>query len=193
MPDDSLAVVAGAIRGLAARDVVAVALDGFSGSGKSTLTHRLATQLGGAVLEGDDFYRVMDDRRRWDLGPSEGADLYFDWERLRDAALTPLRSGAAAIYSPYDWAAGGGLSARSVTVGPASVVFVDGVYSSRPELSALIDLAVLVDTSQHVRDARIASRKHGNDRWHSRWTAAEKYYFEQVRPRDSFNLVVQGE
>jgi adenylylsulfate kinase-like enzyme len=46
-----LAVVEGAIRGLAARNVVAVALDGFSGSGKSTLGHPLAEQLGGAVLE----------------------------------------------------------------------------------------------------------------------------------------------
>ena len=31
----------------------------------------------------------MDDALRWDLGPAEAADLYFDWERLRDGALTP--------------------------------------------------------------------------------------------------------
>ena len=193
MSDEAAAAVTGAIRGLVAQDVVVVALDGFSGSGKSTLAHRLAGQLGGAVLEGDDFYRVMEDERRYGLSAAEGTDQYFDWERLRDEALAPLRSGAAAVYSPYDWGSGGGLSPQTVSVGPASVILVDGVYSSRPELSPFVDLAVFVDTTQHVRDERIASRNHGNDRWHSRWAAAEKFYFENVRPRVSFDLVVSGE
>ena len=193
MPDGATAAVTGAIRGLAARDVVVVALDGFSGSGKSTLAHQLAEQLGGAVLEGDDFYRLMDDERRYGLSAVEGTGLYFDWERLRDEALAPLRTGLPAVYSPYDWGSGGGLSPQTVSVGPASIILVDGVYSSRPELTAFIDLAVFVDTTQRVRDERIASRNHGNDRWHTRWAAAEKFYFEHVRPPASFDLVVSGE
>ena len=193
MTDSPLAVVVAAVRGLASRDVVAVALDGFSGAGKSTLAHELTEQLGGAVLEGDDFYRVMDDARRWGLQPAEGVDFYFDWERMRDEALTPLRSGLVATYLPYDWAAGGGLSPRCITVAPAPVVIVDGVYSSRPELSSLIDLAVFVETSRQARNERIRSRNHGNDRWHARWTAAENFYFQRVRPPDTFDLIVQGE
>ena len=193
MVDDSLAVVVGAIRGLVVGDVVVVALDGFSGSGKSTLARRLVERLGGVVVEDDDFYRVMDDAVRWDLDPSAGVDLYFDWERLRDEALVPLRGGMAASYSPYDWSAGGGLCPRPVTVGPASVIVVDGVYSARPELSALVDVAVLVSTRQHVRDERVSHRDHGNDRWHSRWAAAEQHYFANVRPAESFDLVVDGE
>jgi len=193
MSEDSVEVIADAIRGFTRRDVVAVALDGFSGAGKSTLAHRLADQLDGAVIEGDDFYRVMDNSRRWALGPAEGVERYFDWERLRDEALTPMRSGRMATYSPFDWATGGGLSRHEVSVGPASVIIVEGVYSARPELAPVIDLAVLVDTSQRVRDQRIASRNHGHDRWHSRWTAAERYYFEHMRPRHSFDVVVPGE
>jgi len=193
MVDDSLAVVVGAFRGLVAGDVVVVALDGFSGSGKTTLARRLVERLGGVVVEGDDFYRVMDDAVRWDLDPSQGVGRYFDWERLRDEALVPLRCGRAASYSPFDWAAGGGLCPRTVTVGPSSVIVVDGVYSARPELSALVDLAVLVSTSQQVRDERVADRDHGNQRWHSRWAAAEQYYFANVRPPESFDLVVDGD
>lgn len=70
---------------------------------------------------------------------------------------------------------------------------MDGVYSSRPALTAFVDLAVFVDTTQCVRDESIASRNHGHDRWDSRWTAAEGSYFEHVRPRPSFDLVVSGD
>lgn len=38
---------------------------------------------------------------------------------------------------------------------------MDGVYSSRPALTAFVDLAVFVDTTQCVRDESIASRNHG--------------------------------
>lgn len=111
-------MVVGAIRGLAARDVDVVALDGSSGSGKSTLARRLVERLGGVVVEGDDFYRVMDDS---------------------------------------------------------------------------VDMAVLVDASQHARDERVANRDHDNVRWHSRWAAAEKYYFANVPPRESLDLIVEGD
>jgi uridine kinase len=194
MAQGPLALLEGAIAGLTGRGVVViVALDGFSGSGKSTLAHRVADQQGGTVLEADDFYRAMDDAARWALGPEEGVDQYFDWQRLRDEALIPLRAGDRATYRPYDWAAGGGLSANTVTVGPASFVVLDGVYSARPELAAFVDLAVLVDTPEDVRERRIASRNHGNDRWHSRWNAAERYYFGQVRPPESFDVVLPGD
>jgi len=193
MTDDSIVAVLAAIRGLGRRDVVAVALDGFSGSGKSTLASELAGALDSCVLEGDDFYCEMDEVERWALSAPEGVDRYFDWQRLRDEALVPLRTGHPAVYSPYDWVAGGGLSSQVVSVGPAPVIVVDGVYSSRPELSHLIDLAVFVQTTEQSRDERITSRNHGNDRWHSRWAAAEAYYFVDVRPPGTFDLVVRGE
>lgn len=190
---DSLAQLEGAVRRLARGRVVIVALDGASGSGKSTLADALSRRVGGSVLAGDDFYRVMDEDLRWTLTAEEGAACYFDWQRLRDQGLLPLRSGRDATYSPYDWVAGGGFAEHTVTVPLASVIIVDGVYSSRSELADLMDLSVLVDTSRRTRDQRLASRDHGNDRWHSRWSAAESYYFDRLRPPASFDVVISGE
>lgn len=173
-------------------DVVVVALDGYSGSGKSTLAQRTAAAHGGIVVVGDDFYRVMRDTDRWALAPADGVALYFDWQRLRDEALAPLRAGDVAAFRPYNWAAGRGLHPAPVTIGPATLVVVDGAYSARPELAQFADLAVLVDTPEDVRAVRLAERGHGNDAWHSRWNAAETHYFRQIRPPASFNLVVPG-
>jgi uridine kinase len=171
--------------------VVTVALDGFSGSGKSTLARKLAREVGpAAVVAGDDFYRVMDEGRRRELSPEDGMARYFDWERLRTEALVPLRSGVPARYRPYDWQSGGGLEQRVVEVRPAAVVVVDGVYSARPELSDLVDLAVLVDTSPSVRQQRLAQRGRSGGDWDARWDAAERVYFSTVRPPESFDFVI---
>ena len=132
----------------------------------------------------------MPEDERWGLGAAEGVDRYFDWQRMRREALEPLRLGRAARYRPYDWVAGGGLVAAEVEVAPADVVIVDGVYSARPEFGDLIDLAVLVDTPAEERLRRLRARGHGNDRWWSRWSAAEDVYFASVRA--SFDLVVSG-
>ena len=173
-------------------DVVVVALDGYSGSGKSTLAQRTAAAHRGIVVLGDDFYRDMRDTDRWALAPADGVDLYFDWQRLRDEALAPLRAGAVATFRPYNWAAGRGLHPAPVTIGPAALVVVDGVYSARPELAPFVDLAVLVDTPEDIRAVRLAKRDHGNEEWHSRWNAAETHYFHQIRPPATFELVIPG-
>ncbi|MBI1258940.1 MAG: hypothetical protein GC204_15830 [Chloroflexi bacterium] len=76
---------------------------------------------------------------------------------------------------------------------PADVIIVDGAYSSRPELSDLIDLSVLVDVPVDVRHARLLGRENADwlAGWHRRWDEAEAFYFEQVRPPSSFDLIVR--
>jgi len=171
---------------------VVVAVDGRSGSGKSTLARALATELGGVVVEGDDFYRDMPKAERWALDAAEGYLRYFDWERLRAAALEPLLAGRPARYRPFDWPAGGGLAETECEVHPGGVIVVDGVYSGRPELADLVGLTVLVDVADEERQRRLSARGHGNDSWHSRWEAAEDHYFLRVRPAQSFDYVVAG-
>ncbi|MFM6173306.1 MAG: (d)CMP kinase, partial [Sphaerospermopsis kisseleviana] len=77
---------------------VVVALDGRSGAGKSTLADAIAHDLGAALVHGDDFYRDMPDAERRALSAERGVDRFFDWERLRDEALIPLRARTAARY-----------------------------------------------------------------------------------------------
>ncbi|MCK4961542.1 MAG: hypothetical protein KAS19_03605 [Anaerolineales bacterium] len=60
-------------------------------------------------------------------------------------------------------------------------------------LGDLVDLTILVDVSIDERHARLASREDKDfmDRWHKIWDPVEKYYFTQVRPKSSFDLVVK--
>lgn len=190
-PADAAELVRERIYDLDQRPIV-VAIDGPSAAGTSTLGDVLESELLAGLIPSDDFYRDIDEQRRWDLDPAEGVELYFDWQRLRDEALVPLRSGEAAHYRPFSWVPGGGLSDHLVTISRARIIIVEGVYASRPEFADLIDLAVLVQTPEAERHRRMLARTHGNDAWWSRWAAAENLYFTSIRPPESFDLVVAG-
>ena len=128
---------------------VVVALDGRSGAGKSTLASALALRRSATVVPGDDFYSstmaVLDAAALERLSDADVADQVLDWRRLREQALAPLARGEPARYPPYDWQAGDGRLGRPVELVPSDLVIVEGVYSARPELADLVDLAVLVD------------------------------------------------
>jgi uridine kinase len=170
-----------------------VALDGRSGTGKSTLAALLADRLGATVVEGDDFYPGGSDAD-WDArSPAEKAALVIDWRRMRADALEPLLAGRPAAWHPFDFAAGEGLAAHTVTRAPAPVIVLDGVYSARPELADLVDLAILVEAADdRVRRQRLLAREGAPymAAWHRRWDAAEDYYFTHVRPRSSFDRII---
>src|SRR3954453_12968588 len=130
-----------------------IAIDGFSAAGKSTIGAALATKLGAVLLHMDDFYRDMADKERLALSAARGVALYFDWARLRAEALLPLRSGDVARFAAFDWEAGTGLGAIQ-TVEPRDLIVLEGVYSARPELADLVDLAVFVSAPADARRAR---------------------------------------
>jgi uridine kinase len=190
-PVDAAELVRERIYGIGKRPRL-IAIDGPSAAGTTTLGHVLESELLAGLIPSDDFYRDIDEQRRWDLTPAEGVELYFDWQRLRDEALRPLLAGAAAHYRPFSWVPGGGLSDHVVTISPARTILVEGVYASRPEFADLIDLSVLVQTPEPERHRRMLERAHGNDAWWSRWAAAENLYFATIRPPESFDLVVPG-
>jgi uridine kinase len=175
------------------RTPLLVAFDGRSGSGKSTLAARVAARVGATVVEGDDFYAGGTDAEWAERTVEEKVAGCIDWRRLRAEALEPLLAGRAASWHPFDFAAGAGLAAHGVRRAPATVLILDGVYSARPELRDLVDLAVLVEAAdERVRRRRLLTRE-GEAfmaAWHALWDEAEDHYFSRVRPRASFDLVV---
>ena len=168
--------------------VKVVAIDGHSAAGKSTFAARLAKRMPGAVVHGDDFYRVMDEDERASLSPPEGAAHYYDWQRLRDEVLVPLRRGRPARFRPYDWDANAPAD-ETVTIGPERLIIVEGLFVSRPELSQFVDVVVLVCADADVRWRRQLARRDAARQWLERWDAAERWYFEYVRQPESFDVV----
>jgi len=168
--------------------VKVVAIDGHSAAGNSTFAARLTERMPGAVVHGDDFYRVMDEDKRASLSPPEGAAQYYDWQRLRDEVLVPLRGGRPARFRPYDWDTNA-LADETVTIGPERLIIVEGLFVSRLELAHLVDVMVLVCADTDVRWRRQLARRDAGRQWLERWDAAERWYFEYVRPPESFDVL----
>jgi uridine kinase len=185
---------------------VVVALDGASGAGKSTLAGLLQARLLGqfgrvAVVPLDDFFAAQIPDTGWAArSAAEKVRDVHEWERVRVEALEPLRAGRPARWHPFDFAAGQrpdgtyGCSTTAELREPAPVILLDGAYAGAPQLADLVDLAVLVDVPQAERHRRLAAREDAAflADWHARWDEAEAHYFGQVRPPQSYDLVVKG-
>lgn len=171
-----------------------VALDGRSGTGKSTLAAAIAADLDAAIIEGDMFYAGGTDAEWAARTVEERVDRVIDWRRLRTEALEPLAAGRAASYRSFDFAAGAGLADHVVTCQPARVVVLDGAYSSRPEYADLLDMTVLVSLPDDAARRRRLLAREGPAfmaAWHRLWDAPEDYYFSNVRPPSSFDVVLR--
>ncbi len=167
------------------------AIDGAGGSGKTTLAAAVSGQLDGSVVvHGDDFYRPMPEQERERLDAEQGYHRYFDWQRLRDQVLVPLRDQRAARYQVYDWATGELGAWREIA--PGAVVIVEGVYSVRPELAPYFHFTVYVDTPREVCLERLRARGENSEEWIRRWRAAEDHYLHTTWPQSRVALCVRG-
>jgi para-aminobenzoate synthetase len=184
-----------------ARPVV-VALDGGSGSGKSTIAAKLAKLTDIALVPLDDFYQTQVPESKWPQKTvAERLNNVFEWGRVRQA-IEPLRKGEAGRWRAFDFMQGLGpdgtysLKDEFTEVAPAPTILLEGAYSASPFLRDLIDLAVVVDVPTKVRHERAAAREQGGDdflaAWHAVWDDVESYYFENVCPQRSFDLVIQN-
>ncbi len=178
-----------------------VAVDGASGSGKSTLVACVAGRLDAAVITVDDFFAADIPEEAWaGFSVEERLRHVFDWQRLREDAIVPLLQGKPARWYAFDFEGGVradgtyGMQAEPVEVAPAGVILLDGAYSAGPALRDVVDLAVLLDVPVTVRHARLAAREDGAflAEWHQLWDPVEAYYFTHVRPRSSFDVVVDA-
>jgi len=166
------------------------ALDGRSGTGKSTLAAAIAEQMDCTVIDGDAFYAGGTGLRAED--PLRLAAICIDWKKQR-RVLQRLRSGQPARFRPFDWDAfDGSLAKRPVVLRPARFVLLEGVYAARTELAYIIDLRILLRTTDAVRAARLRAREGTIGAWERQWHAAEAAYFDQAAAADRFDLVIDN-
>jgi uridine kinase len=180
----------------AASATVLVAIDGCGGAGKSFLAHSVAHALASAgtpatVVHVDDFF--LPSAQRPCGPPAEkpvGGD--FDWRRLRDQVLAPLRRGEPAQYERYDWSLDA--LAETHTLRPGQVVIVEGIYASRLEIAGLYDLLVWVECPRELRLTRGLARdgEHARGQWERDWMPAEDRYVAEHRPHERAHVVIDG-
>ncbi len=192
-PDDMVRAAISLIESRKKKDArLFVAIDGGTGSGKSTLAKEIRNRLSGvAILRTDHFFRPLNEYPAAGLPPEKLYDLYFPWQRMRDEALMPLRRGETARYQRYDWSADRLLD--WIAVEPEEIVLVEGVYSTRPELRAMLDAAIFIDAPRDERLRRVLARAPDSSTdWMTPWMAAEDWYFEHISPQDSADLILRS-
>ncbi|MCX7921192.1 MAG: uridine kinase [Clostridia bacterium] len=169
-----------------------VGIDGCGGSGKSTFAKKLA-DLSPAIMlvHMDDFYLPSNLIIKGDAYTKPiGAD--FDWPRLRDQLLDPISAEKNGVYQRYDWCTDTIAEWHLVPTG--GIVLVEGVYSTRQELSHYYDFKVWVDCPSEIRLARGIQRdgEASRELWEKNWMVAENKYVEEHRPFERADLVIDG-
>ncbi len=181
-------------------DPVVVALDGGSGAGKSTLASMIEQESDAILVPLDDFFSANIPDNQWDVFTvEEKLNRVFDWSRLRENVLEPLIAGKPAKWHAFDFESGlrpdgtYGMNIEPIERKPAQLILIEGAYSAHPILADLINFTVLLDVPIEERGARLEAREQDKNflaKWHERWDAVESYYFNEVRPRNSFDLIV---
>ena len=179
---------------------IVVALDGGSGAGKSTLAAMIEKELDTALIPLDDFFSANIADHKWDEFTIEEKLKYvLDWKQVREQVILPLVEGRPAKWHSFDFQSGlradgtYGMEKEPKARKPAQVILIEGAYSASPQLEDLVDMAILIEVPMEERHARIAEREDPEflETWHERWDEVEVYYFEQVRPKSTFDLVVE--
>ena len=160
-----------------------IGVAGGSGSGKSTVTREVLASIGpdmAAVVMQDDYYldqthMTPEDRRKTNYDHPDA----FDWP-LMAQHVRALRNGEAIEMPVYDFAADN-RSAKTITVNPAPVIVVEGLFALYDaKLRNMMSLKIYVDTASDVRFIRRLQRDI-TERGRSTESVINQY-LETVRP-----------
>lgn len=180
---------------------IVIAVDGGSGSGKSTVAERLGCQLQASLVPLDDFFSIHIPDDKWDNFSTEDKLLnVFDWQRIKDRVLIPLRNGLPVNWQNFDFLSGiqpdgkYKLAPEIKTLNPSEIILLEGSYSAGPFLEDVVDKSILIDVPADIRHKRLTERDDELflKKWHERWDAVESYYFGKIRPVSSFDWVIEG-
>jgi uridine kinase len=106
--------------------------------------------------------------------------------------LAPLLAGRSARYQRWEWNRDEPAEWHDVPAG--AVLVVEGVSSTRAELSAPWSLQLWVDAPREVRLARALERDGAAmlPHWVEVWMPSEEAYIARERPQERVDLLVDG-
>ena len=113
--------------------------------GRTTLYEEMDKQLNASVILADNFYSDSQSEEWAPRTAKKTAEGAIDWRRMRAEALEPLLHGKVAEWHTSNWGTGIGLSEEKITCKSTPIIILDGAFYTRPELSDIVDLSVLVE------------------------------------------------
>ncbi len=160
-----------------------IGIAGGTGSGKTTVSRRIAERMQGssALIEHDSYYR---DRSM--LSMEEREKINFDHPASLETELLvehlhALRRGETIEVPRYDYAAHTRVIGQGRVVAPCPIVIVEGILVfAEPELRAMMDIKIFVDTDADIRVLR-RLRRDMEKRGRTFQQIREQYY-ATVRP-----------
>lgn len=136
---------------------ILIGITGGSGSGKSTLAEALVASLKprrSVLLREDAYYRDAASLPDFDAATFDFDDVSARDHDLLQADLGRLRQGQAIVAPVYSFIHHG-REAEGEPVAPADVVIVEGTHLlCTPDLAAMFDIRVFVDTPADIRFIR---------------------------------------
>lgn len=140
-----------------------VAIDGRCTAGKTTLAGLLQGKRSCNVVHMDDFYLPFAKRTPERMAQPGGN---MDFERLLSEVLLPLKSGAEALYRPYN---------------------------CHPLLREHYSLRVFLDISPELQAKRLMARNPAAfESFQTMWIPREEAYFSACRVREHCDIVLNG-
>ena len=188
-------------------NILVIGIAGGSGSGKTTLMKRLVEQFGDnvSVLSHDNYYKRHDE-----LTFEERAKLNYDEPEALDTSLLvyqldQLRHGMSIDCPVYDFTLHN-RSNETIHVEPRKVIIVEGIMIFvDPDLRALMDIKIFVDTDADIRlcrrikrdvtkrgrslDSVIAQYKETVKPMHEKYVEPSKKFADLVVPEGGKNQV----
>jgi uridine kinase len=168
-------------QGFAGREPLLIGIAGGSGSGKTTIADALVSAMEGvALIQHDSYYR-----HRPELSLEERARVNYDHPDSLETdllirQLRKLTEGAAVDVPRYDFTKHL-RDERTVSLTPVPVVVVEGILVlADPDLRAMLDLKIYVDTDPDLRLARRLQRDL-DERGRTTESVLDQY-FTTVRP-----------
>ena len=171
---------------LAQNRQIIVAIDGSCAAGKTTLAGKLASLYDCNVFHMDDFF-LRPEQRTAERFAEPGGNV--DYERFGVEVLTPLKSGRAFSYRPFDCKAFT-LSAP-VAVEPKQLNIIEGSYSLHPHFGSPYDLKIFLTIAPALRRQRIMERPAFlHRRFFEEWIPMEQRYFEFFQIESKADLIL---
>lgn len=182
---------------------LAVAVDGIDGSGKSTFAGRLFAGVESAGAQAA-LVRVDDFRRTLDWNGADEATLYYEQYYALDrlgAVVQAFASGATMLELPgFDGIAGQPLPARQVSLKPAAVLILEGVFIRRiPFGTAPVD-HIYLHTPAAVARRQLVARDTARGRatveierrLDRRYVPGQARYHAECDPQQRADLIVDN-